>query len=144
MQCACAILSSVVWTAIQYLPTLSLKRQDFRKKKKKVFEFKMCVLFFCKTFVWKISHSEKNWARCEQKCVHWSACKVQLFLSDFDETWLFSTYFRKNTEIWNFLKIRPVGAMLFHADLRTDGRTYMTKITRFQKFRERGLNCPKQ
>jgi len=26
-------------------------------------------------------------------------------------------------QIWNFMKIRPVGAKLFHADGRTDGRT---------------------
>jgi hypothetical protein len=26
------------------------------------------------------------------------------------------------------MKIRPVGAELFHADIGTDGRTYMTKL----------------
>jgi len=33
MQYACAILSSVVCSAVQYLPTLFNKEQDFRKKK---------------------------------------------------------------------------------------------------------------
>ena len=33
----------------------------------------------------------------------------------------------KNTQISNFMKIRPVGAHLFHADVRTD--TDMTKVT---------------
>ena len=33
--------------------------------------------------------------------------------------------FSKNTQIWNFMKIRPMGAELFHAD----GRTDMTKLT---------------
>jgi len=28
----------------------------------------------------------------------------------------------------NFMKIRPVGAELFHADGRTDGRTDMAKL----------------
>jgi hypothetical protein len=32
MQCACALLSSVACPALQYFPTLSHKRQDFRKK----------------------------------------------------------------------------------------------------------------
>jgi len=32
--------------------------------------------------------------------------------------------FEKNTQISNFIKIRPVGAEFFHADGRTDGQTY--------------------
>jgi len=44
--------------------------------------------------------------------------KYLLFLSDFDKTWILQTEFRKNTQISNFMKIRPVGAELF----RTDGQ----------------------
>jgi hypothetical protein len=43
-----------------------------------------------------------------------------LFLSVIKETWTFSTDFLKSTQISNFMKIRPVGAEFFHADLRTD------------------------
>ena len=43
-----------------------------------------------------------------------------LFLSDFNETQIFSTDFLKNTQLSNFIKIRSVGAMLFHVD---DGQT---------------------
>jgi len=46
--------------------------------------------------------------------------KYRLFLSDFDETLIFLTYFRKNPQISNFMKIRQVGAELFHADGQTD------------------------
>ena len=46
--------------------------------------------------------------------------KYPLFLSDIDETWIFSTDFRKNPQISIFMKIRPARAELFHADGRTD------------------------
>jgi hypothetical protein len=44
---------------------------------------------------------------------------------------IFSTDFRKKkkkTQISDFIKIRPVGAELFHADGRTDGQADTTKI----------------
>ena len=41
------------------------------------------------------------------------------FLSDFNENWIFAAQFRKNHHIANFMKIRPMGAQLFHADGRT-------------------------
>jgi hypothetical protein len=34
----------------------------------------------------------------------------------------FANSFSDNTQIPNFMKIRPVGAELFHADRRVDGR----------------------
>jgi hypothetical protein len=43
-----------------------------------------------------------------------------LFLLYLNETWIFSTNLQKNTQIPDFMKIRPVGAVLFHADRRTD------------------------
>jgi len=45
--------------------------------------------------------------------------------------------FEKYSNI-NFMKIRPVGSELFHADRRKDGRTEMTKlIVAFHNFRKR-------
>ena len=52
------------------------------------------------------------------------------FLLDFNETWTLLTdfFFSENTEISNFMEIRPVGAEMFRADGRTDGQTDMTKL----------------
>ena len=44
--------------------------------------------------------------------------KYPLLLSDFNE--IFLDIFSKNTRISNFMKIRPVGAELFHADGQTN------------------------
>jgi len=45
--------------------------------------------------------------------------KDPLFLSDFNETRIFSTDVPKNTDIPNFMKIRPVGVESSHAYRRT-------------------------
>jgi len=45
--------------------------------------------------------------------------KYPLFLSDLNETRIFSTDFRKVLTS-NFMKIRPMGAELFRADWRMD------------------------
>jgi len=49
-----------LWPALLYN-----KRHDFRKKI--VIEHKMCVLISPTTFVWKISHFKKKWARFNKK-----------------------------------------------------------------------------
>jgi hypothetical protein len=56
----------------------------------------------------------------------------QIFLSDFE----FSRQFSKITQLSNFMKIRPVGAKLFHEDGRTD---MMKLIVAFRNF----ANAPK-
>jgi hypothetical protein len=63
------------------------------------------------------------------KCLH---VKYPLFLSDFNQTWIFSTDFSKKAQVSNLIKIHPVGTELFHAGGRTDGQigqTDMTKLT---------------
>ena len=76
----------------------------------------MCVLIFCTTFVWNISHSKKNWGRLKMSIG--PHVKYLLFLSNFNDT-NFLNIFLKNTWIWNFMKISPVGAKLFYVDGQT-------------------------
>jgi hypothetical protein len=52
--------------------------------------------------------------------------KYRLFLSDFNENFIFVTVLKKYS-ILNFVNIRLVGAELYHADGWTDGWTEMTK-----------------
>jgi len=65
-----------------------------------------------------------------------SHVKYSLFLSDFNETWIFWTDFSKNPRIKNVMKIRPVGAELF---MWTGGWTdrHDEANSRFSQFCER-------
>ena len=46
--------------------------------------------------------------------------KHPLYLSEFNETWIFLDRFCTNNQGPNFMKIRPVEAELFYADGQTD------------------------
>ena len=84
----------------------------------------MCVLISSTTFVWTISHPKKKRARHDQKCLFVLECP--LFLSDFHEVRLFFTvlFFFENTQISNFMTIRPVRAELYmREERRTDRQT---------------------
>ena len=89
----------------------------------------MCTLIFSKTFVWNIYHYKKNWARCDWKCTLVLTQVLPIFVVQyFNETWILSTYFRKNTQLSDFLKIQFMWAEMYHADWLTDWQTDMTKL----------------
>jgi hypothetical protein len=46
--------------------------------------------------------------------------KYPLFSSDLNVTWILSTDFSKKAQMSSFIKIRPVGAEMLHADRLTD------------------------
>jgi hypothetical protein len=61
--------------------------------------------------------------------------RYPLFLLDFNETYILFDRFSKNTQISNFMKIRPVGAEFIRTDRRIDGRTDIKKlIVAFRNF----------
>jgi hypothetical protein len=117
----CIILSSVACLVLPYFSTLSYKRQDFREKK--LLNVK-CVFWFP---VQLLSETFLILSRIQRDIiinVHMSLCKVPLLLSDFNETWIFSTDFRKILKKSNLMKIRPVRGELLHADEQTYRQTW--------------------
>ena len=54
-------------------------------------------------------------------------------MSDFNETFIFSTFFKKSNQISNFMIIRPLEAELFHADRLTDLTNLMVTFCNFVK-----------
>jgi hypothetical protein len=77
----------------------------------------MCVVIFFTSFAQNISHS-KNESDMIKMCIDLHV-KYPLFLSDFNETRIFSKDCRKYS---NIMKIRPVGAELFYTDRQTWSR----------------------
>jgi hypothetical protein len=81
-----------------------------------------CVIFST-TFVWNISHSKRNWVRHDKKMHTGLHVKQPFFLSDFNKTCIFSTYFLK-IHIKFHKKISPVGAEFFHTKGWTGRQTW--------------------
>jgi len=75
------ILSSVACLTLEYFSTLSHKQYDFRKESYWTTDFPY-------NFCLNISQFKNNWARYYDKYIGLSV-KYRLFLSDFNETWIF-------------------------------------------------------
>jgi hypothetical protein len=119
-----------------YFSTLSHKWCDFRKT---VTEHKMCVLIFCTTFVWNVSHSKKNLARYGQKYRNVFVYSTRYFCRTLIKVELLRHIFEKVSNIkfhqnpWTGSRVVPCG--------RTDGHdeawNWAAANNRFSKFCER-------
>jgi hypothetical protein len=89
----------------------------------------MCAWIFSTTSVWNISHSKKKWVRGNKKIYTGLHVENPLFLSDFHETWIFSTDFRKILKYKITWKSIQCGS----------GQTDMMLIVAFRNF----ANAPK-
>jgi hypothetical protein len=117
MQCACAILSSAACPALQYFSTLSHKRHDLWGKQllniKHVFDFSLQILS-------ETSLILRSIRRDITMSVGRSSSKVPVIVVRFWWSPNIFHRFSKNTQMSNFIKIRLVGAELFHVDKFTD------------------------
>jgi hypothetical protein len=113
MQRACAVLYCHQWPclAVPYFSTLFHKRHDFQGK---LTVHKMCVLIFSTSFVCNILILRRI-QRSTMINVHRSSCQAPVILIRFYLNLNFLDRFSKNTQLANFLKIRPVGTELFRA-----------------------------
>ena len=119
--------SSVAFPAVPYFSTLSHKRHDFRGVGG-IIEREMFALTS------SINLSDTFLIR---RRIPWDtvisayrySCKVMLFLSDFNQIWIFTTDFLKVLRYqisWIYVQWHPDCTM--RADRRTDGRTNVTKV----------------
>ena len=108
------LLLSVVCPALPCVSSLS--HTHFGK----VIEYKMRILIFSITCFWRISRSKKNSMRYCYKCtlvfIYSTRYSYQNLVNLFNKI-------SRNTQISNFMKIRPLSSELFHADGQTDSQT---------------------
>jgi hypothetical protein len=110
-------------TGLTIFSTSSHKQHDFRGEKS-YWTWNVCVLilptiFFSETFL-ILRRNGRDMIKIFYIGLH---VKYPVFLWYFNKTWILSAVFSKNTHIPNLMKIRPVGAELFHADDRTEELT---------------------
>jgi hypothetical protein len=104
---------------LHYFSTLSHKRHDFRKKFMNI----KCVFWFS---LQNLSETVLILRRYGRDIIihvytYCSLCKIIFIFVICYGTWILLTDFRKTS---NLMKIRPVGAGVFHTDWRTDREKY--------------------
>ena len=131
---ACIMLSSLTCSASRYFPHYLINGTFFEEKKL----LKKRVFWFLYNLVWNISHSEKKTERDMINICIGLQENNALFLSDFNKTWLFSTYFRKVLKYkisWESVQWEMSCSMRMdgHIDERTDMVTPTVSFRNFAK-----------
>jgi len=89
-------------------------------------------------FVWNNSHSEKNSARSLHKCTLVLMLNILYSCQIWMQLEFSGQFFEKSSS--NFIKIRPVGAEMFHADGRSNGDRHDETNRQFSQFCRRAQN----
>ena len=107
------------WPVRRYsiFSTLSHKLHDFREKKK--LSNIQCVFRFSLRLLSETFLIPRRTARAIIKNGYCSSCKVPVILVILSRNFNVFGRFSKNTQIRNFIKIRPMGAELFNSDGET-------------------------
>ena len=135
MQCACVILPSVSYTTIQNLFHISSQTARFSFKKE-LLNTKLVLIFstpFCLKYFPFYEEIIEIWSKMQIGL----RVKHQLFSSDFNETWIFSTYFRKIFK-YQFLNIFSknihisISQHIFEKYSNINFSTYFRKIFKYQ------------
>ena len=107
-------------------PHYLIEVKIFEKKKKWSYWTQNVNCDFIYKFFWTIFHSKKEWARYCKKIYIGLHVKYRLFLSDFNEFWIFSIVFKKKIHkykfSWKSVHWEPSCSM--RKDGRTDGQTW--------------------
>jgi hypothetical protein len=136
MHSACAVLYWHLWPVWLYriFPRYLINGTILGKKLLNI----KCVFWFCVQLLSETFLIPRRIQRDIIINVDRSSCKVPLFLSDCNETWILLERFSNNPHIPNLMKIRLVRAELFHADGQTWQSYYV--IVAFRNY----ANAPKR
>ena len=118
--------NTVASLSVPYFLPLSHKRHDFRGEKKKLLNTK-CVFWYSVQILSGIFLILRITERDIIINIHMYSCEVPVILVRYSRNCNFLNIFSESTQMPNYVKIYPILADLFRADVRKD----MTKVSQF-------------
>ena len=133
----------VMWPVLLYniFPHYLIKGKIFEKKRSLNIK---CEIWFSLQILSETFFILRRNERDMIKNVYWYSCKVQVFLSDFNESWIFSTDFQKMLYIkisWKSFQWEPICSM--QTDRRTGRHTDRRDGSNSRSLRTRLETCRK-